>query len=64
MFTAEIHLPLSIQMEILILYNCYITTYMLDSALEPPYNSSKNLLLPWMLKLMVDMVNESTPLIR
>jgi len=36
---------------------------MLDSALEPLYNLSKNLLLlPWILKLIVDMVNDSTPL--
>ena len=36
---------------------------MLDSALEPSYNLSKNLLLlPWILKLIVDMVNDSTPL--
>ena len=44
--------------------NCYVilTTFMLDSALEPSYNFSKNLLfLPWILKLKVDMVNESTP---
>jgi len=38
---------------------------MLDSALEPSYNLSKNLLLlPWILKLIVDMVNDSTPLFR
>ena len=50
---------------ILILYiNCYIIliTYLLDSALEPSYNLSKNLLLlPWILKLIVYMVNDSTP---
>ena len=35
---------------------------MLDTALEPSYNLSKNLLLlPWILKLIVDMVNDSTP---
>ena len=35
---------------------------MLDSALEPSYNLSKYLLLlPWILKLIVDMVNNSTP---
>ena len=40
-----------------------LTSYMLDSALEPSYNLSKNLLLlPWILKLIVDMVNDSTPL--
>ena len=38
---------------------------MLDSALEPSYNSLKNLLLlPGILKLIVDMVNYSTPLIK
>ena len=38
---------------------------MLDSALEPSYDSSKNLLLmPWILKLMVDMVDDSTSLIK
>ena len=36
---------------------------MLDSALEPSYNLSKNLLLPWILKLILDMVNDSTPLL-
>ena len=37
---------------------------MLDSALESSYNLSKNLLLlPWILKLIVDMENDSTPLI-
>jgi len=54
-------------MNILTQYNnCYVilTTHMLDSALEPLYNLSKNLLLlPWILKLMVDMVNDSTPLL-
>ena len=35
---------------------------MLDSALEPSYNLSKNLLLlPWKLKLIVAMVNDSNP---
>ena len=38
---------------------------MLDSALEPSYNLEKNLLLlPWILKLIVDMVNDSTPLLK
>ena len=38
---------------------------MLDSALEPSYNCSKKLLLlPWILKLIVDMENDSTPLNR
>jgi len=64
---AGIYFPLSIQMTILTLYNnCYVVlaTYMLDSALEPSYNSSRNhLLLPWILKLIVDMVNDSTPLV-
>ena len=33
---------------------------MLDSAIEPSYYLSKNvLLLPWILKLIVDMVNNS-----
>ena len=39
-------------------------TYMLNSSLEPIYNLSKNLLFlpgPRILKLMVDMVNDSTP---
>ena len=36
---------------------------MLISALEPSYNLSKNiLLLQWILKLIVDMLNDSTPL--
>ena len=65
-FLNIIYFPLSIQMNILTLYNnCYVilTMYMLDSALEPSYNLSKNLLLlPWLLKLIVDMVNDSTPL--
>ena len=65
LFIAVLYFPLSIQMNILTLYNnCYVilTTYMLDSALEPLYNLSKNLLLlPWILKSMVDMVNDSTP---
>ena len=38
--------------------------YMLDSGQEPSYNLSKNLLLlPRILKLMKDMVDDSTPLI-
>ena len=38
---------------------------MLDSGLEPSYNLPKNLLLlPWILKLLVDMVNDSTSLVR
>ena len=61
------YFPLSIQMNILTLYNncCVILSkHMLDSALEPSYNLSKNLfLMPWKLKLIVDMVNDSTPLI-
>ena len=37
--------------------------FMLDSDQEPSYNLSKNLLiLPRILKLIVDMVNDSTPL--
>ena len=36
---------------------------MLDSALEPTHILSKNLiLLPWILKIIIDMVNDSTPL--
>ena len=66
LFIAVIYFPLSIQMNILILYNnCYVilTTYILDSALEPWYNLSKNLLLlPRILKLIEDMVNDSIPL--
>ena len=67
MFIAEIYFPLSIQMNILTLNNirCVILkTYMLDSDLEPSYNLSKNLLLlPWILNLIVDMVDDSSPLI-
>ena len=38
---------------------------MLDSALEPSYNFSENLLLlPWILKLIVDKVDDSTLLLR
>ena len=38
---------------------------MLDSALEFSYNlSKKNVLLPWILRLRVDMVNDSTLLKR
>ena len=38
---------------------------MLDSDQEPSYNSSKNLLLlPRILKLMKDMVDDSTPLVK
>ena len=52
-------------MSILTLYNnCYviITSYMLDSALEPSYSL---VLLPWILKfILVDMANDSTPLNR
>ena len=51
---AVMYFPLAIQMNILTLYNyCYVilTTYMLDSALEPSNNLSKIfLLLPWILK--------------
>ena len=54
-------------MNILTLYYiCYVilAMYMLDSDQEPSYNLSKNLLLlPRKLKLMKDMVNDSTPLI-
>ena len=68
LFIAVIYFPLSIRLNILALYNnCYVilTTYMLDSALKPSYNLSKNLLLlPWTLKLIVDMINDSTPLLK
>ena len=38
--------------------------YMLDSDREPSYNLSKNhLLLPRILKLIEDMVDDSTPLL-
>ena len=38
---------------------------MLDSALEPSYNLPKNLLLlPWIMKLIVYMLNDSTPLFK
>ena len=54
-------------MNILTLYYiCYVilAIYMLDSGQEPSYNVSKNLLLlPRILKLMKDMVDDSTPLI-
>ena len=70
MFIAELHFPLSIDrsIQLLTLYNnCYVIlkTYMLDSAIEPSYSLSKNIvLLPGMLKMMVeivDMVNDSIP---
>ena len=35
-----------------------VTTYMLDSAQEPSYNCRRI----WILKLIEDMVNDSTPL--
>ena len=57
----------SIQLNILTLYDiCYVIfiAYMLDSALEPSYNLSKILLLlPQILKLIIDMVNDSTALL-
>ena len=53
-------------MSILTLYYIYyviLAIYMLDSDHEPSYNLSKNLLLlPRILKLMKDMVDDSTPL--
>ena len=65
LFISVIYFPISIQMSILTLYNnCYviITSYMLDSALEPSYSL---VLLPWILKfILVDMANDSTPLNR
>ena len=52
-------------MNILTLYYiCYVilAMYMLDSDKEPSYNLSKNLcLLPRILKLIEDMVDDSTP---
>ena len=67
LFVYSCYYSLSIQMNIFTLYNkCYVisTTYMLDSALEPSYNLSKIFfLLPWILKLIVYMVNDSTPLL-
>jgi len=55
-------------MNILTLYYiCYVVldVYVLDSVKEPSYNLSKNLLLlPRILKLMKDMVDDSTPLYR
>ena len=66
LFVAVISFPLSIQMNILTLYdNCYVilTKHMLDSVLKNSDNLSKNLLLlPLIQKLMLDMVNYSTPL--
>ena len=66
LFIAVIYFPLSIKMNILTLYYiCYVilTIYMLDSGQEPSYNLSKNLLLlPRILKLMKDMVDDSTAL--
>ena len=47
-------------------YICYVilALYMLDSDQEPSYNLSKNLLLlPRILKLIEDMVDDSTPLV-
>ena len=67
LFIAVIYFPLSIQMNLLLLTlynNCYVilTTYILDSAQEPTYNLSKNLLLlPLILKLIVYMLNDSNP---
>ena len=47
-------------------YICYVilVMYILDSDQEPSYNLSKNLLLlPRILKLIEDMVDDSTPLL-
>jgi len=47
-------------------YICYVilAMYMLDSDQEPSYNLSKNLLLlPRILKLIEDMLDDSTPLL-
>ena len=66
LFIAVIYFLLSIRMNILTLYyNCFVilTTYMLDYGLEPSYNLLINILfLPWILKFIVDMVNDSIPL--
>ena len=64
---AVIHFPLSIQMNILTLYNnccVIITTYMLDSDhLSLHIIGQKNLLLlTWILKLIANMVNDSISL--
>ena len=47
-------------------YNCYLilTANMLDSSLEPSHIVENLLLVPWILKLIVDMVNDSTPLLK
>ena len=67
LFKAVIYFQLSIYMNILTLYYiCYVilAIYMLDSDQEPSYNLSKNLLLlPRILKLTEDMVDDSTPLL-
>ena len=67
LFITVIYFPLSILMNILPLYYiCYVilAMYMIDSDQEPSYNLSKNiLLLPRILKLIEDMVNDSTPLL-
>ena len=63
LFIAVIYFPSSIQMNILTQYNnCNIilTTYMLDSAIEPSYDLSKDLFFS-SFYLLVDMVNDSTP---
>jgi len=45
-------------------FNVFLAMYMLDSDQEPSYNLSKNLLLlPRILKLIEDMVDDSIPLI-
>ena len=65
LFIAVIYFPLSIYVNILTLYYiryAILVIYMLDSGQEPSYNLSTNLLLlPRILKLMKDMVDDSTP---
>ena len=64
---VKIYFPLSILMNILTLYYiCYLilAMYLLDSDREPSYNSFKIFYYCqgyWLLKLIVDMANDSTP---
>ena len=65
LFIAVIYFPLSIQMNILTLYYICICKciHMLELDQEPSYNLPKKFLsLPRILKLIEDMVNDSTPL--
>ena len=70
LFLAVIYFLLSIQLNIWTLYNsCYaiLSTYVCLWLISPranSYNLSKNLLvLPWILRLIVDTVNDSTALL-